>query len=631
MRLPFLAFVFSLLVTCHIQAQQVAEGSATSKEQTITQGTDQLPKQKSFLFERKATINLGEIKTDYAPKLMIREMPRQAASKVENQYRARIPYTARKSTQTLPEPVVGENFLANLFSVATPNDNDVAVSDSGMLISVINTNIFVRDIKNGVNKGSKSLFSFTEPINDLEDEFDPKVIYDPETDRFVLVCLVGYTDLTSKVILGFSTSNDPNKTWNLYELPGDALGNNLWSDYPMIALTRDELFLTVNLIYNDSSWQTGFVETIIWQMNKDSGYTGKSMAGKLHSNIRYNGRAIRNLCPVKGGSRLYGPDMYFISNRNLDAQNDTMFIVRVTDVLSSPACSVTVKQSRTNLPYQFPPDAVQKGTSELLACNDSRNLGAFYENGLIQFVHTTKHPVNNRPTVQYGVIYFPESNPIINGYLLENDTMDYAYPNISYAGLDSTDNTALIVFNHSSPGHFPGVSAVQADAYGDFSSVVRIREGFNYVDLLTSSLERWGDYTGSQRRYNKPGEVWVSGYIGYPSGTMFPKAHAAWVAQLTTQAGLSVNVAEIHAEPESRVFPNPVADRVIVELNINKPEYFAFDLYDSQGKLVANLMREWVKTNNIFSFRTADLAPGLYHLKITGSAGTNISRKVIVN
>jgi hypothetical protein len=592
------------------------------------------PRQKVFSFPRKAEVDFSEIRTDLAPNLMVREMPRQGASKVHQTGQTISGARYSRSSSTILPLQLGENLLANPFSINTPNDNDLAISDSGKVLSVINTNIYVRDTKAGVSSPVKSLFSFTQPINNLQDEFDPKVLYDPQKDRFVLACMVGFVDSTSKIILGFSKTNNPAGQWHLYELPGDALNNNLWSDYPMIAMSEKELFLSVNLLYNDSSWQTGFVETIVWQMAKDSGFAGKNLTSKLHSNIKHNGRAIRNLCPVKGGSRLYGPDMYFISNRNLDSQNDTMFIVRITDLIAAPNASVTVKVVKTDLPYRFPPDGIQKGTGQTLATNDSRNLGAFFENDRIQFVHNTKHPVNNRPTVQYGVIHQPGSaSPVVNCYVVENDSADYAYPNISYAGLDSTDNSAIITFNHSSTKVYPGCSAIQADALGDFSPVLKIRDGSTYVNLLQSTLERWGDYSGSQRRYNKPGEVWMSGYFASPYNSQFPYAHAAWVAQITTDKALHVNVAQSrNKEATTTVFPNPASDIFSVELNLAKPEYLRFDLYDTQGRLVANLMRDWVKVQtNTFSFNTRDLEKGTYLLEISGNNGTRISKKVLVN
>jgi hypothetical protein len=542
-------------------ASQTSEPVRGAVQEMPPQGPGQRHASKrNFVFSPKAVVDFGSNRTDFAPAMLIKEMPRQGPEKkLANTSSERISYSHK--SPTIPGLVLGDNFSANPFGGSTPNDNDMAISDSGYVLSVINTNMYVKNVITNSLPIGHSLSWFTDSINDLHEEFDPKVMYDPKSDRFVMACMVGFVDSTSKIIVGFSKNHNPAGKWNLYELPGDALNNGLWSDYPMIAMTENELFLSVNLLYNDSSWQTGFVETIVWQMEKESGYAGTNMNTVLHSNIKHNGRAIRNLCPAKGGSKLHGPNMYFISNRNLDQQNDTIFLVNVTDVIGSPTSSVNIRSLRTNLPYRFPPDGVQKGTSDNLATNDSRNLGAFFENNKIQYVHNTKHNVNNRPTVQYGVIHDPGgASPIVTGYLVENDSLDYAYPNISYAGLDSTDDSAIITFNHSSPGVFPGCSAVQADGTGEFSPVLKIKDGITYVNVVNGSLERWGDYSGSQRKYDNPGEVWMSGYYA-TSGGQYAHAHRAWVAQITTDQRYYLSVKEQNNKTAPpNVYPNPAVN-----------------------------------------------------------------------
>ena len=617
-----------------MQAQDGTRSKQPVSSKKETQKPEEQPARKQFVIPRGAKVNFSEIKDDYAPSLMIREMPKQGALRmVQRPGQNDMAVSANKEKKATILPLVkGESLLANPFSVSTPNDNDVAISDSGFVLSVINTNIFIRNTATQISSPVKSLFSFTQPVNNLQDEFDPKVMYDPSNDRFVLVCMVGFVDSTSKIIVGFSQTGNPAGSWNLYALPGDPLQNNLWSDYPMIAMTEKELFLTVNLLYNDSSWQTGFVETVIWQLAKDSGYAGVNLTSELHSNIKLNGRAIRNLCPVKGGSQLYGPEMYFLSNRNLDSQNDTVFLVKTNGMIGATGNSVSVQVLKSNLPYRFPPDAVQKGTNQLLATNDCRNLGAFIENGIIQYVHNTKHPVNNRPTVHYGVIHSATTSPVVTGFLIENDTLDYGYPNISYAGLNPSDNSAIITFNHTSPSVFPGCSAIQADGFGSFSPVLNIRDGQNYVNLLQGDLERWGDYSGSQRRYNKPGEVWMSGYYAYPYGSSFPKAHAAWVAQITTNDGIYVAVPSdpITSGDSFNVFPNPAPQMFSVEFSLNKPEHLTFELIDAKGARTV-LMRDWVKVrNNTFSFNAGNLAKGFYILSVSGNMGTSVTKKVVV-
>jgi len=591
---------------------------------------------KSFVFNKLATVNFDSISVDYNPKLMVKEMPKHRGEKVEvynypENYKTNS--AAKSSNAILPALVKGQSFMGNIWGLSTPNDNDAAISDSGIVISVVNTNIYVKNTITNIATPYKSLAAFTTPINNKHQEFDPKVMYDPESDRFVLVCLVGFVDTTSKVIIGFSQTNDPAGNWNLYQLPGNPMNNNLWTDYPMISMTKKELFLSVNLLVNNQPWQTGFVETIVWQLQKEKGYAGLPLGSLMHYNIKFNGKFLRNLCPVKGGSQLYSPNMYFLSNRNLASQNDSTFLVNITDTIGAPTQTVTVKALVSNQPYYFPPPGRQTVISDSLATNDCRNLGAFYENNRIQYVHNTANPSNSLVSVYYGVISSPGSvTPGITGYIIPNDTVDFAYPNISYAGNSPTDNSAIINFDHSSNKLFAGVSAIRTDAAGDLSPVLRIQNGLNYVNLLGSSLERWGDYSGSQRKYNNPGEVWISGYYGYFYNGSYPKAHGAWIAQIVTD-GILTGVKNPVKEdnPSVSVFPNPAKDVFSVELNLEEPEYLTFQLFDQQGKLIDLLLRDWVKVKqNVFSFSTKDLGKGIYFLKISGNYNTNISKKVIV-
>lgn len=618
-----LLILSALFVGLSVNAQ------VAGKKNPVMQKSD-APLKKSFVIERSTVVNLDAIDVDYSPKIMVTEMPKQGASKMENYNYPESPNLKRANTTTLTPLVKGQSFLANSWGFSTPNDNDMAISDSGRVLSVVNTNIYVKNTATGATSAPKSLAAWTTPINSKHQEFDPKVMYDPKTDRFVMVCLVGFVDTTSKVIVGFSQTNNPAGNWNLYKLPGDPLSLGLWSDYPMISMTEKELFLSVNYLYNDSTWQAGFVQTIVWQMKKDSGYAGLPLGSSLHYNIKYNNKFIRNLCPVKGGSQLYSPNMYFVSNRNLASQNDTVFLVNITDTIGAPTQTVTVKTMTVAQPYYFPPNGRQTTPTQSFATNDCRNLGAFYENNMIQYVHNTMNPTNSFVTVYHGVINNPASaNPNVTGYLIPNDTMDFAYPNISYAGNSSSDNTSIITFDHASNKVFPGVSAIRADAQGNFSDVLRIQDGTKYVDLLTGGLERWGDYSGSQRRYNNPGEVWMSGYYGLYTGGY--NAHAAWVAQIAT-GGVSTGVKETKTENTSaNVFPNPSREMFSIDIYLEKPEYLSFELYDAQGKLVTVLLKDWVKgKQNMFSFRTDQLAKGIYVLKIVGNYNTNITKKVIV-
>lgn len=70
--------------------------------------------------------------------------------------------------------------------------------------------------------------------------------------------------------------------------------------------------------------------------------------------------------------------------------------------------------------------------------------------------------------------------------------------NFSY---QTQGNDAIITFDHSSSSEFPGISGVFYNGSGTYSDVIEVKKGDTIVNSA-SSTTRWGDYTGSQTKYN---------------------------------------------------------------------------------------------------------------------------------
>lgn len=569
------------------------------------------------------TVNMGAIKEDWNPVLQNVEAPRPASGIAPSELQVikdslKMVYGSKAykngnkpSVQSaVNAPALGKNFQGNAYSLASPNDNDMAISNGGKIISVANVNVFNYDENTNTPLSTVSLAAFFASLNNSQFKFDPKVIYDPQEDKFILLALAGYTPTTSSIVLGFSQTNDPLGAWNLYQLPGNPLNNNLWTDFPMMALTQQEFFLTINLLQSGQSWQLGFVETLIWQINKKKGFTGQTLLTKLHNNIGYGGKPLRNLCPAKGGSQLYGPNMYFLSNRNFSAQNDSVFLVEVTDTINSGSQQVNVTLLKANQSYFVPPNAAQKGSAEDLATNDGRILSAFIENNTIQFTSNTMDTSTSFAAIYHGVISNVSTSPSLNGTIVGNPQMEYGYANLSYAGFGSGDNNAIITFDHAGPNDYPGMSAIATDGQGGYSQRTMIKDGTNYLNAI-SGAERWGDYTGSQRRYNQPGTVWMSGFWCNNS-----KNNQTWIGELK---GVYVGVDDFPVKANDvELYPNPVAQEVFVEFVTDERASMTFDIYTVEGRHVKMLLSEMVKAGrNKFSFSTDPLPPGVYFLKIS--------------
>jgi hypothetical protein len=593
-------------------------------------------KQHLFQFPIKSIVNVESIQEDWAPSLQNLEMPKPGMQgiraelmkkKEENEKRFPRKNINSVSRSGINPPGVMRNFIGNPYNNRVPNDNDLAISNDGQLISVINSTIYIYDVNADSILKTFTLDAFAQPLGLPHSKFDPKVVYDPLADRFVLVFLNGYLDSTSRIIVAFSQTNNAAGDWNLYELPGNPLNNSTWSDYPVIGISTHELFIGINTFTNGSSNNSGFTESCFWQIKLADGYNGNTLTTAYYSNLKPAPNqfdAIFNICPVKGGSTSYGPDMYLLSNRNLMAESDTFYVIHVSDTL--PNAVITIDTVISAVKYFLPPTARQPN-GHTFDTNDSRILGAFIENDTIQFVQSCLDTASGNAAVYHGFITNLNGTKQINALILA-DTLDLGYPNISYAGNGSGDNRAIINVNHTSATTYSGWSAYSYDGNGNYSLRRQVKAGNTYVNIISGIYERWGDYTGSQRKYNEPGVVWAVGSYGNLVGAT-NRRNATWIAELTL-SGASLSVKNKSFSNKLELYPNPTSDMIYTQFNIDKSNYLQFNIYDMNGKIVKQLMREYVKEGqNNFSFNIASLASGVYIFKIENENQLIFQQKII--
>jgi hypothetical protein len=332
----------------------------------------------------------------------------------------------------------------------------------------------------------------------------------------------------------------------------------------------------------------------------------------LYNNITYNGKSVWNICPVKGGSTVYGPGMFFLSQRPSDLLNDTVFLHEISNTQASGKALLSQKVLRTNRPYGLQPNAIQPNGKKLQT-NDARVLSAFYENGFIHYVGNTIDTALFSPAIYYGIIsnVFGTS-PVIEGKIISYDSMDIGYPSISYIGGGPGDNSALITFSYTSPKHFPGGAVVATDRFGQVSAPVVVKSGEGNITVINDSINRWGDYSGNQRKYNEPGVCWVNGSYGSSTGD-----NRTWIGRIRSNDPL-LSVDGVSSPPSQLSFyPNPAHEIVTVSFSLAETQWLDFDIHDMNGRLVASLLHDKGKTGlNRFSFSTESLPSGIYFLRV---------------
>jgi hypothetical protein len=534
---------------------------------------------------------------------------------------------AKMDSVSAAPPVTGTNFEGNISGNSVPNDNDIAISNGGKIVSVINTNIYMFDGDQDTFLLQKALATFAQPLQLFNSKYDPKVVYDPVKDRFIMIFLNGYTWQTSKIIIGFSQTNDPTGAWNLYKLPGNPLNDSTWSDYPVIGISSEDLYIGINTFTNGSSNNSGFTQTCFWQIDKEEGFNGDStLTTRYYYDILTNNKPIFNITPIKGGKTTYGPHFYLLSNRNLSTENDTLFVLKVTGDVHNSATTLQVTTLNSAKKYFLPPTALQPN-GHTFDTNDSRILGGFYQDNKIQFVQSTLDTATGHAAVYHGLINDVNGTMSATANIISDTLLDLGFPNISYTGIDPNETEAIITFNHSASTVFSGFSAVYYANDNTYSPILRIKEGTSVVNLLSGSYERWGDYSGSQTRYNEGSKVWAAGSFGKSNGK-----HGTWIAELTspdsTQHYFPPDPASVLSE---HIYPNPTQDIVSIPFVLEKDMVIRFSVYDMRGRLVTTLLEDKAKEGkNLFTFNASPLTNGMYVLIVETEDGIQLIKERIV-
>ncbi len=530
-----------------------------------------------------------------------------------------VPYEKTQKTM-VNEPIVEGTYPGNTTGSGVPLDNHIAISKGGKIVAVQNSNFGVYNTQ-GQQLQQKSLSSLSQNLGFNNTKYDPRIIYDPIHDRFIIVFLNGSSASSSRVIVGFSASNDPAGNWYMYALIGNLKDNQIvtddvWTDYPAIGISTEELFITGNLFTNGGD----FRGSGIWQIPLSEGYSGTALNPVVYVTTYFS------LFPVTGATQPYGPDMYFI--RNNIGNGGQVHVHYLTNSIANGGVLNNPVTLPTALNYTMPPDAPQKGTSLQLSTNDNRIQSAYFENNVIVYASNTG--LNGRSAVYYGMIYL---NPLGLNFAFADaiyiaDFQYYiAYPSVVYAGCGSSNgNNSLVFVDYSSHNNRPGIGAYAVNEYGDHSNMVIAFEGTGQIGFGTNSPYRWGDYSGGALRQDGSNEIWCYGVVGSSAGV-----NTGRLAQFSTDLCLTTSNTQNQLKQNNlHVAPVPFYDELQITFSLEKTCEVEVYLLDINGRMIKNLVSDKLYAGSAkFIMSLNELPKGTYIIQVQKDNDILGSKKVV--
>ena len=434
---------------------------------------------------------------------------------------AQIPFSGPTAQPTVSSPYVSAGFLAQTDApvvgtkTESPPDTNGAVGRD-KLMSTLNSNYVIQRKSDGKVLTRVSMTSFWHSLG-TRHPFDPRVLYDPYSDRWLVSAANDPLLRSSMILYGISDTGDPQGSWHLYAIDADP-SNATWADFPTLGFDQGAVALGVNMFAAGS---------------------GSYVRGRLivldYAALRAgtNGRPVD--ISVPGGFALQPAVTY-------SPTESTLYLVEHVDSISATyrlwslqgsTLSVVGDAPKTNPlgpwgtpgPGNFLPQENGRGIDD----GDSRVGDAVFRNGHVWYAQTINLPPS--AGVGYGLhtavqwVELDRTGAFVQGGRIEdpgatpwNGGHSYAFASIAV----NSQGDALVGFSEFESDDFADASyAYRAgtDPPGTMRAPVTLKNGEGPYDKTRGGLNRWGDYSGTYVDPSDDFSLWtIQEYARIPTG-----------------------------------------------------------------------------------------------------------------
>ncbi|MBU1679434.1 MAG: hypothetical protein KKD86_11400, partial [Bacteroidetes bacterium] len=401
------------------------------------------------------------------------------------------------------------------FSDEKPPDPVIAVGENYVVLAV-NYKLAVYE-KDGAFVSEQSFADFFSEVSPQPAGgiFDPKLVYDHYSERFILLALNRANG--NRFLLAVTSSNNPTGNWYKFSIENDNSNSLDDIDYPGLGYNESAIILTSHTLRGTNS----FLPEIV-VLKKDEVYS---------NNIIYK-KYFYDFAPYP--SKLKPARVLGISNLNKFLLIDTktsseIRIWAIINPLGGSNASLGLEKTITlSSDYQPPQDAVQKGESTKI---DISNVGSSVsdvvcKDGILYCAYTIANASENGTSIKYFAIDIDDNYSLKTNGLIESNNIYYYYPVIHP---DGSDNMVL-VFNISSSSDYVGIAYTKGYKNSNSHGPIEwLKQGAAGYKLLLNGKNRWGDYSGIAMDPNNSTRVWI-----YGEWAKSTNQWSTWVGEIKT-------------------------------------------------------------------------------------------------
>jgi alkylated DNA nucleotide flippase Atl1 len=405
------------------------------------------------------------------------------------------------SSSTVASPYVSASFLgqAGLPAVGTtktetPPDTNGAVGRDKLMVP-LNSNYVIQRKSDGATLSRVSMTAFWEPVG-AHNPFDPRVLYDPYTNRWLASAADDPLLSSSLILYGISDTDDPLGSWHLYAIHSDETGAT-WADFPTLGFTQSTVAIGVNMFTRSSlTYARGRVIVLDYPSLR-AGSGGNPVGVDVPGEFAMQPAVT------------YSPTektIYFVEHLDSLSATYRFWSLNGTTLTLVGGAPKTNPLGAYASPGAF--DLMPQTGGDGISAGDARIGGVVFRNGHVWYAQSVGLPPGGTgyavatavqwveldtsgAFVQGGRIVDPRANPWNGGH-------SYAFGSLAV----NARNDVLVGFSEFESDDFADAGYAfrsGSDPPGVMGLPVALKDGEGpYVKRREDDRNRWGDYSGTQ-------------------------------------------------------------------------------------------------------------------------------------
>jgi hypothetical protein len=389
-------------------------------------------------------------------------------------------------TYTIPPDTYGAVGLDKVFTTLN-NNYRIHNKSTGASLSLVSAQVFWNSL------GA-----------DASGVFDPRVIYDPYNNRWIIVAVSNGGSSSSRIIVGISENHNPQGNFTLYAFnPVTGSGQPKWADFPMVGFNKNWIAISVNLFTVSSNM---YVEGRMLVIDYPAIRSGTATSTLFTGIAAADGGFCMHPATTCSSTE---NTLYLVSH--ISSAGATYKLSSITGTPATPVLNIGTTQTRpgggwaqaggNTLPQQCLSSC--PGTLVFADPGDQFNRGnVVFRNGYVWHTQTIQSSAAPVHTMVQWTKLDAASGVFSDGGRIEDVTATssnggrwYGHPSVAV----NSGNHALVGFAKGESDGFIGggyAMRLSGDLAGTMQDPVIYKDGEDYYHKdFGGGRNRWGDYS----------------------------------------------------------------------------------------------------------------------------------------